>query len=474
MDSSIPSTFHVLFLNFKSLFTSRSFDNFVTLVTGWICCTGRHSISRVILAGLGRARRKHHSALYRFFSRASWLMDDLARVLLPLILDHILGEWVYVIVDDTLSRRSGPHLFGACMHHDPLRSTYGRGTRAGRQVFFAFGHNWVILSIWIPLPWSADRGFALPLLFRLYRSKKRCPKKQYRKRTELATELVQTLNSYLPAERRVMVVTDSEYACETLVRSLPPGVHFTGPMNMNAALYRPPQPRRGRGRPRVRGTRLPSPSQLARRKSARWTVVTPHIYGQEVDIQVKTQTALWYTVAKDRPVRLVVTRDPKGRIEDRAYFTTHAEMSVEEILQTFAKRWTIEVTFRSAKQSLGIQEPQNGWWRRRSGGRRPAKKAGPQPNGNRGSKAVERTFPFALVNYTLVVLWYLRHGNPARDIREVRRLQPWYRQKTQPSFADMLRAARRELWTQRFLKVPGLNLLPAGIRKLLPEWLLAG
>ena len=38
-------------------------------------------------------------------------------------------------------------------------------------------------------------------------------------------------------------------------------------------------------------------------------------------------------------VRMIVTRDPKGRFEDRAYFTTDPEMTTEYIARTFSLRW---------------------------------------------------------------------------------------------------------------------------------------
>jgi hypothetical protein len=47
------------------------------------------------------------------------------------------------------------------MHHDPLLSR-------ARKPFSRFGHGWVVLALWVPLPLGTGRGFALPLLFRLY------------------------------------------------------------------------------------------------------------------------------------------------------------------------------------------------------------------------------------------------------------------------------------------------------------------
>jgi len=58
------------------------------------------------------------------------------------------------------------------------------------------------------------------------------------------------------------------------------------------------------------------------------------------------------------------------------------------ILEWYAQRWSIEVTFRESKQHLGFQEPQ-GWTR----------------------KAVERTAPVAMLLYGLIVYWFAPQGH---------------------------------------------------------------
>ena len=358
------------------------------------------------------------------------------------------------------------------MHHDALRSTYGRGASGG-QTFFAFGHNWVVLALAVSPPWNARRRFAVPILFRLYRSKKRTPRAGYRKRTELAADLIALVTDALPDGHTLHVVGDAEYACQTVVRSLPSHVHFTGPMAKDAALYAPPRPYRGRGRPSVKGKRLPSPAQLVRCRSTPWQTLTASLYGKNVSIHIKTRDCLWYTVAGTRPVRMILTRDPSGRIDDRAYFSTDTERSAEDLLRLFSYRWEIEVAFRNTKQTLGLQDPQNGWWRRPAGSPTPRKRPGPNPKGERGMRAIEHTLPLGFLAYALVILWYFRHGKPAHDVERVRRAAPWYVQKDEPSFADMLVAIRREIWRQRLSAHPPRGRLPEKRDSPLPDWALA-
>ena len=230
--------------------------------------------------------------------------------------------------------------------------------------------------------------------------------------------------------------------------------------------------------PRKKGKRRPSPEKLAKSKAKtkKWERVKLTIYGKQVELQVKTMVCLWYTAAGTRLVRVVVTRSLKGRFEDRAYFSTDVSLSAEELLVRYARRWTLEVAFRNAKQLLRVEDPQNGWWRRKRGARKPKKRAGPHPRGNRGRKAVEHTLPFAFVAYGIVVFWYLRHGNPAEDVARATAEAPWYLHKRDPSFEDMLAALRRELWASRLSEgaiLRDTRLKLAKVRELLPRWLLA-
>lgn len=470
---TIPATLVALLTPFAGVFSRPGFENFQALVVGWILCPGRHTISRVIQASAGMTRGpKHHTAFYRFFSRAGWSVDALGRILLDLLLPFT-GSEVVLLVDDTLCHRGGPHLFGAAMHHDALRSTYTRGSAGGRTVCFAFGHNWVVLALAVTPPWNPQRRFAIPILFRLYRSKKRTPSAQYRKRTELAAELIRLVLDALPEGHPVHLVGDAEYACQTLVRSLPPHVHFTGPMTMDAALYAEPTPYRGIGRPRVKGVRLASPEKLAQSRGTPWRTITVRIYGRKVSLQVKTCDCLWYTVAATRLVRVVLTHDPKGRLKDRAYFSTDPHRSAQDILRVFSFRWEIEVAFRNTKQTLGLQDAQNGWWRRAAHAPKARKREGPHPKGTRGMRAIEHTLPIGFLAYALVLLWYFQHGSPNKDVARARRDAPWYVKKTEPSFADMLVALRRSIWSQRLSAHPPPGRLPQQLEPQLPDWALA-
>jgi len=72
------------------------------------------------------------------------------------------------------------------------------------------------------------------------------------------------------------------------------------------------------------------------------------------------------------------------------------------------------------------------------------------------------------VAHALVIAWYLKHGNPHSDARRARRLRPWDLKKTEPAFADMLRALRRTIWRRRLSQHPALRAVAAKVETLLP------
>lgn len=463
---SIPASLQGLLVSFSGCFTAPSFANFVALITGWVLCQGRHCISRVIQVAGGSARSKHFATLYRFLSRARWSSDDVGRALFGLLLPFLPRD-IEAIVDDTLCRHGGPRIFGVAMHHDGVLSGYGRAAK-----FFSCGHCWVVLAVRVPLPWDRQRGIAVPVLLRLYRSRKRCDERAYAKRTELALQMVTRAASYIPDGYRLWVTGDGEYACKTLVRDLDVAITFIGPVVMDAALYATPGRYSGKGRPRKVGRRLLSPQALAASSKVSWKKITVAVYGRSVKLLIKQQVCHWYTVAGTRRTRVVVTRDPGGRLADRAYFSTDPALDAGEILERFARRWLLEVTFRDVKQHLGLEDPQNGW-SRGPRSRQTKKRPGPQPRGSRGSLAVLHTVPMAFVAYGVVVLWYLRCGRPQRDVDRARRWAPWYRHKRTVSFADMLVALRREVWAARLSSYPGSIHLAKKLSSALPDAVLA-
>jgi len=415
-DTVIVGSFVVLLQDFETCFTAPSFRTFMAVLSGWALTTSRHTVTAAVRAA-NAVGWKHVSSFHRFFSQARWCTDALGLVLVRLVVSRCLqpDEPIIVPVDDTLGRHTGKKIAAASMHRDPLLSTATRP-------LFHWGHVWVVLSIAVP---AFGKTWALPVLVRLYRGKKRCAaeKRPYRNCPSLAAELVALLASTLP-QRRIVVVGDSAYTNRSLIRGRPANVTVIGRCRLDAALYSPPPARRAgqMGRPRVRGARLASPEKQAA-KCRRWRHVEVTVYGRTVKVAVLVIDALWYVAARSELMRLVVVRDFPGHERDDVFVSTDPNMDAKTIIERFAQRWSLEVTFHECKGKLGFEDPQN-----------------------RTERAVERTAPTALWLHTLVVVWYLGVGQKTRAARGPE--LPWYT-KTAPSFSDMLATLRRASWSQR-------------------------
>jgi hypothetical protein len=433
-ESILPQSFLLLCAAFQPCFTAPTYRTFQWLLAGWVHCSGRRTLTAVAMAS-GALEQRHLATFHRFFSRARWSLDAVGRVLFTLALAWVPADQpLYLLLDDTLARKHGKSISLATMHHDPLLST-------ARKPFFSFGHVWVVLALWVPLPLGGSRGCALPLLFRLYVGAKRGSERaaparprcgpRYRAavaahaaqarptKLALARELVDLVARWA-AGRPLYLVVDSAYAARALLEDRPPHVHLLSRLRADAALWaRPPRRRPGqRGRPRCRGARLPRLAVLAAHRR-RWEPLPLTLYGRSVTPHVFTLTALWYHALRDQPLRIVVVRDPTGRRHDEAFFCTDLAVDAAFILTSYARRWTIEVAFHDLKQYLGFAEPQQ-----------------------QHARAVARTAPFAGLVYALVLLWYagqVRQGTAGGWVP-----RPWYRTKTAPSFLDMLTALRQQ------------------------------
>jgi len=457
MPDLLVRSFAPFLLAFQPCFTRPGFSSFWALTCAWILCSGRRSLTRVIQSGeLGRF--KHFCSFHRFFSQARWNLDDLGHCIFQLLLPFC-PEILTGAVDDTLARKSGRHIWGAGMHHDPLRSTQ-------KQPFFSFGHSWVVLSLHISFPFAPQKTWALPVLVRLYRKRKN-PKlapgrngkpekkqtgqatdKQYRTRPQLALEMIQVVARWL-GPRKLRVLGDSEYAGGSISRHLPANTELISRLTMNAALYElPPHQTTGRGRRRKKGARLSNPLQMAQDSRRSWTKTTACLYGRTVKVWYQAIDALWYSSAGSRLLRIVVVRDPGGRRRDDCFFSTDLTLTPQQILETFALRWPLEVCFRDVKQFLGFEDPQN-----------------------RVSQATRRTAPLIFYIYDLVLLWHATSGHLFARQSAIER--PWYKRKTSVSFEDILRNLRQATWQEKIFGDPRLDAHTRKILQPLADWVKA-
>ena len=135
-----------------------------------------------------------------------------------------------------------------------------------------------------------------------------------------------------------------------------------------------------------------------------------------------SDTAIWYHCGQPPlPIRWVLIRDPEGVFKTQALLSTDLNLKPKQIVQWFVLRWRLEVTFREAREHLGM-ETQRQW----------------------SDKAILRTTPALLALFSLVTL--IAHHHAKRRKLPMRQTA-WYH-KSRPTFSDALALARSQVWTQ--------------------------
>lgn len=405
-------------------FTLPSFGTTTQLLLAWVMCLGKPTLYRVAQTAQPQTVPDHTQrhgldTFYNYFERSAWTPKGFACRVGILILTRLkfFGR-ITLLVDDTLAHKRGKSVWGLGWFRDAVASTK-------KRVATASGHNWVVVAVAYCLPLSNTPILALPLAARLHLPGKRqpsCP--------QLARQLLHEVLGWFPG-RDFTLVGDGAYACKELLKDLDARVSFVGRLRGDAALYdaqvQPANPSKP-GPKAAKGPRLPSPKEAAakadrKRKVAGewvWQTVEVEVYGCRRSLQVVSYVAVWPRVLGLRTIRLVVVRDPTGRLADVYLFTTDLQASPTWVITQFAWRWAIEVMFRASKQVLGIEAPQH--W---------------------SQESVEKVAPWVWSMQSVIMVWYITEGEQSAEALELReRMGEW---DSEWSLRHMIQVLRRAI-----------------------------
>jgi hypothetical protein len=340
---SLPPKMVQVLAPFAPLFSTRVFRHARVLVVGAILAPGARTVSSALRAmGLGQERcfLRYH----RVLNRASWSSLEASRVLLGLLVEAFVPEGgpLVVGIDETLERRYGKKISARGVYRDPVRSTHETFVKSS-------GLRWVCAMLLVEIPW-ASRVWALPFLSALAPSERYAAERgrRHKRITEWAWQLLLVLRRWYP-QREIVAVADRAYASLKLLsrcRSLSRPVTFIARLRLDAALYEPaPQRRPGqRGRPRLKGERLPNLSEVAEDPTTVWKPVKiANWYGSgERMVEIASARAVWYSTGLFAvPLRWVLVRDPEGEFKTQALLCTDLKADPQKILCWFVMRWQL-------------------------------------------------------------------------------------------------------------------------------------
>lgn len=386
------------------------------LLVGALFAQGRRTVSRwIVAAGLsGQFKRYYYAlgSLGRKSNNVASCLAGLVRRVVP------LPERILLAIDDTLTKRYGPHVEGAGIHHNPTPGP------AGAKL--AYGHVWVTLAWLVRHPRWGTIG--LPLLAKLYvRAKDIAPLAlsydwPFRTKLELAGELLKWAAFWLSwCERPLWVVVDGGYSKRPFLdRAREAGVTVVGRLRKDAALCDVPPPRKPgqRGRSRKYGKKI-SLAGRARHRCG-WQTGQFTLYGQQVTKTYKTFLATSRFV-QGHVIRVVIVKETHGWF---AWFCTDPDAGVADILEAVADRAAIEQVFHDVKEVHGAGQQQL-----------------------RHVFANVGAWHLLLWLYALIELWaWHREESELTD----RTARPWDDKPRRPSHADKRNALRRTCLRETF------------------------
>jgi hypothetical protein len=417
----------------------RSAWRLAAVVAGILLAHGRRTAaSWWRAAGIGSRFRSD----YYFLDTVGRKTTAVAAVVFGLLrgpLD-VPGGRLLLALDDTPTKRYGPEVQGAGVHHNPTPGPAGSK--------FLYGHSWVVLS---RIAHHDHHGtIGLPVLGRLYIRDKDLPELpeaigwEFRTKPQLAAEMITWAGSLVTGPGpKPWVAVDGGYANREFIKPAKrAGFVVVARLRCDAELYDlppalKPGERRGRGRPPIYGKNRLSLAKRAGQTRGWQTVEVRTTAGRVVTKAVKSFLATWEPAGG--AVRVVIVKEDDGSW--RAYLCTDPAASVKAIVQATLDRWAIEQNFHDLKEVEGIEQVQL---------RRVWSNVG--------------ALNLNLWVHSLVELW--GWGRPVEQLSD-RTDSPWDDASRRPSHADRRKALQREMLQGEFQQCWGRWPLPEKIRHLL-------
>lgn len=326
------------------------------LLTGMLLASGRRTVTTWLRAA---GVSDDYQDYYYFLTSVGRNSKTVASRLTILVLRSLpLPNRVLLVIDDSPTKRYGPKVEGADVHHNP--------TPGPADQPFLYGHVWVTLSLAVRHPqWGP---LALPLRAMLYVRKQtmsKIPKERlwytFATKLQLAARLVEWIVPLLrTAGKTVWVVVDGGYTKAPFLKRVLrlSDVVVVGRMRKDAALRDlPPKRYGGRGRPRKYGKHRIS---LAKRagQTRGWKEMECTAYGTTSIKTYKTFLATYPPAGGT--IRVVLVKEDHTWY---AFYCTDKAATAREIVEAFADRATIEQDFHDVKEvwGSGQQQVRNIW-----------------------------------------------------------------------------------------------------------------
>jgi hypothetical protein len=410
----LPSLVSAIFDNLANHLDRRTRPRFWSVFFGLLMCRERRRTASAWFraAGIGDDFRRAYVAIGSVGRR----VRSMSAVVLTTI-EKLVGQAESRLVfamDDTVTKRYGPHVEGAGVHRNPTPGPAAQD--------WVYGHVWVTLARVIRHSlWGA---IALPVRAALYVRKKDVGtippeyKWKFQTKLELAVEMMSWLVAWLGHKGKpIWLLMDGAYAKRVVLQAAKKlGVIVVSRLRHDAALWTLPDERRPKGKRGRKPKYGKHKISLAKRAAAKGGWITEMIktYGRVEERTYKTFLATWPPAGG--VIRVVLVKNDDGWV---TYFCTNPDATAADILGLVADRSAIEQLFHDVKEIWGAGQQQL-----------------------RHVYANVGAWHLNLWAHTLVELWAWRR---AEEELVDRSASPWDSEWRRPSHADRRKAMLREI-----------------------------
>jgi SRSO17 transposase len=308
---------------FSENFSRPSFKFFSCFIISFIQLGKEvHTSSMVRSLAHHSILRRSLSSFTRFLGENSWTVEEITGTALHQFFQALritLRDVLFLIVDDTLAKKTGKKIPGCGWHKDHAQNMAN-----------VFGHQWVLSAL-------LCKDFLLPLWARLYHPKGTRGCGPFQTKITLAQKIIRALA--LPIPCKVYVLADSWYWAKTLARVCRKcGYHMISQLKSNSVFW-------------VHGKRTKITELMA--QSSAYREVSLSLYGKQKTIKI----AKFIGTLKDLGnVAVVVVKE--RRKKPFYLVCTNVHLAAMDVVKYYAKRWKIEQMIKDLKQRLGFADYQ--------------------------------------------------------------------------------------------------------------------
>jgi len=266
--------------------------------------------------------RRPLSSFTRFLGENRWTVEEVTKTALHQFFQTLrisVRDVLFLIVDDTLAKKTGKKIPGCGWHKDHAQNMAN-----------VFGHQWVLSAL-------LCKDFLLPLWAKLYHPKGTRGCGPFQTKITLAQKIIRALA--LPIPCKLYVLADSWYWAKTLVQVCRKcGYHMISQLKSNSVLW-------------VRGEKTNVTSLLDLVSSYR--KVSLFVYGKTKTLHIAKFIGDIKGLGK---VTVVVVKEKRKK---PIYLVcTNIHLPAIDIIKYYAKRWKIEQMIKDLKQRLGFGDYQ--------------------------------------------------------------------------------------------------------------------